>query len=115
MVGRDVILKIEKPDPKPGKPVLEVKNLEKLSDEGKVVLDHISFTIREGEVLGIAGVEGNGQNYLSDCISGMQKYDGGDVLLNGTEKRHEPHPRRPHDGRLRQHDVHHGQCDGGPL
>ncbi|MCI6239601.1 MAG: ABC transporter ATP-binding protein [Lachnospiraceae bacterium] len=83
MVGRDVILKIEKSDPKPGKPVLEVKNLEKLSDEGKVVLDHISFTIREGEVLGIAGVEGNGQNYLSDCISGMQKYDGGDVLLNG--------------------------------
>jgi len=83
MVGRDVVLKIEKPDPKPGKAILEVKSLEKLSDTGKVVLDHVSFTIREGEVLGIAGVEGNGQSFLSDCISGMQKYDGGDILLNG--------------------------------
>ena len=47
------------------------------------MVNGLTFTIREGEVLGIAGVEGNGQNYLSDCISGMQEYDSGDVLLNG--------------------------------
>lgn len=82
MVGRDVILKIDKPDPKPGKPVLEVKNLEKVSDDGKIVLNKVSFTVRAGEVVGIAGVEGNGQSFLSDCISGMMRYDGGDVLLN---------------------------------
>jgi ABC-type uncharacterized transport system ATPase subunit len=85
MVGRDVVLKIEKDPPKLGKPVLEVSNLKKVSDEGRTVLDGVSFTIREGEVLGIAGVEGNGQGVLSDCISGMESYDEGTVRLNGKE------------------------------
>lgn len=85
MVGRDVVLKIEKELPKPGKPVLTVTNLRKVSDTGRVSLDGVSFTIREGEILGIAGVEGNGQSALSDCISGMEPYDEGSVTLNGME------------------------------
>ena len=83
MVGRDVVLKIEKEDPKPGKPILEVRNLTRTNAEGKKTLNDVSFTIHEGEVLGIAGVEGNGQSDLSDSISGMVSYDSGTVKLNG--------------------------------
>lgn len=85
MVGRDTVLKIKKDLPVTGKTILEVRNLKKISADGNLLLDHISFTIREGEVLGIAGVEGNGQGILSDCISGMELYDGGSVTVNGKE------------------------------
>jgi simple sugar transport system ATP-binding protein len=85
MVGRDVVLKIDKEDPRPGKPILEVRNLTRTNSEGKKTLDDVSFTIREGEVLGIAGVEGNGQSDLSDSISGMVSYDAGTVKLNGKD------------------------------
>ena len=85
MVGRDVVLKIEKEDPKPGKPILEVRNLTRTNAEGKKTLNDVSFTIHEGEVLGIAGVEGNGQSDLSDSISGMVSYDSGTVKLNGKD------------------------------
>ena len=85
MVGRDVVLKIEKEDPKPGKPILEVRNLTRTNSEGKKTLNDVSFTIHEGEVLGIAGVEGNGQSDLSDSISGMVSYDSGTVKLNGKD------------------------------
>ncbi len=85
MVGRDVVLKIEKEDPKPDKPVLEVQNLVCVNSEGKNAVDDVSFTIRGGEVVGIAGVEGNGQSFLSDAISGMIRYASGSVKLNGQE------------------------------
>ena len=85
MVGRDVVLKIEKEDPKPGKPILEVRNLTRTNAEGKKTLNDVSFTIHEGEVLGIAGVEGNGQSDLSDSISGMVSYDSGTMKLNGKD------------------------------
>ncbi len=85
MVGRDVVLKIEKEDPKPGKPVLELQHVVCVNSEGKHAVDDVSFTIHGGEVVGIAGVEGNGQSYLSDCISGMIRYDSGSVKLNGQE------------------------------
>ena len=85
MVGRDVVLKIEKDDPVPGKPILEIRNLTRTNSEGKKTLNNVSFTIHAGEVLGIAGVEGNGQSDLSDCISGMAAYDSGSVILNGRD------------------------------
>ena len=85
MVGRDVVLKIEKEDPKLGKPILELRNLCRTNAEGKKTLNNVSFTIHEGEVLGIAGVEGNGQSDLSDCISGMLPFDSGSVVLNGKD------------------------------
>ena len=85
MVGRDVVLKIDKEDPKPGRPVLEVNDLVCVNSEGKHAVDHVSFRIREGEVVGIAGVEGNGQSFLSDAISGMIKCDAGSVKLNGQD------------------------------
>ena len=85
MVGRDVVLKIEKDDPTVGKTVLKIRNLVKNSASGKRVLDDVSFDIHEGEVIGIAGVEGNGQSALSDVLAGMESFSSGTVELNGHD------------------------------
>lgn len=84
MVGRDVVLQFEKEDPTIGKTVVHVKDLVKVNPEGKRVLDGVSFDIHEGEVIGIAGVEGNGQSELSDVLSGMDGFASGTVELNGS-------------------------------
>ena len=84
MVGRDVILKIEKEAPSVGKTIISIKNLVKVNESGKTVLDDISLNIHEGEVVGIAGVEGNGQSDLSDVLSGMGGFTSGTVELNGN-------------------------------
>ena len=85
MVGRDVVLKIEKEDPTVEKTVLKIRNLVKNSASGKRVLDDVSFDIHEGEVIGIAGVEGNGQSALSDVLAGMESFSSGTVELNGHD------------------------------
>ena len=83
MVGRDVILKIEKEDPKVAENILEIKDLVRINSFGKRVIDDLSFTVRSGEVVGIAGVEGNGQSELSEVIAGLSDFAEGDVILNG--------------------------------
>lgn len=83
MVGRDVILNIDKEKNKPKKTILKVRNLEKLNNDGKKVLNNINFDLREGEILGIAGVEGNGQTELSEALTGMSGFETGDIVLNG--------------------------------
>ena len=64
MVGRDVVLKVEKDRAKPTDEVLRVRDLEYVNEWGKKMLDKVSFSVRKGEILGIAGVEGNGQKEL---------------------------------------------------
>ncbi|HBT50229.1 MAG: ATPase component of uncharacterized ABC-type transporter [Caldanaerobacter subterraneus] len=83
MVGRDVVLKIEKTQHKPGEVVLEVKNLTWINEWGKPTLKNVSFSVRSGEILGVAGVEGNGQRELVEIITGLRKFDKGDLLLDG--------------------------------
>ena len=83
MVGRDVVLKIEKEDPVTGAAVVSIKDLVKINTIGKNVIDGISFDIHAGEVVGIAGVEGNGQTELAEVLSGLGMFASGDVLLNG--------------------------------
>ena len=83
MVGRDVVLKMEKEDPKNGKVLVDVKNLVVADQGGRRLIDDMSFSIREGEVVGIAGVEGNGQSELSEVLSGMKSYSHGTVVING--------------------------------
>lgn len=85
MVGRDVIREVEKRPAKPGKPVLEVKNLKIVNDELKRVVNDISFKVKEGEILGIAGVEGNGQRDLIDVITGLKSSYEGYLYLHGDE------------------------------
>ena len=84
MVGRDVILTIDKKPANPGKVNLLVRDLVMQNDEGRSVVDMISFAAKKGEILGIAGVEGNGQNQLVQAITGLQKYNSGTIEINGV-------------------------------
>lgn len=70
MVGREVLLRVEKTDAKPGSAELKVRNLSVAGREGKAV-DDVSFEVRKGEIVGIAGVEGNGQTELIEALAGL--------------------------------------------
>ncbi|MUT67677.1 ABC transporter ATP-binding protein [Paenibacillus sp. NEAU-GSW1] len=85
MVGRDVNFKVEKLVQPPGQVILEVEELRKKGDHSHPVLDGISFQVRSGEILGIAGVDGNGQSELVQAITGMISVDSGTVKLNGSD------------------------------
>ena len=87
MVGRDVVLKIDKEPPKPKKTVVEVRDLTFFNDENVCVVNHVSFGIREGEIVGIAGVEGNGQNEVAEIMTGLSSPDDGDISINGLSIR----------------------------
>jgi simple sugar transport system ATP-binding protein len=83
MVGREVLLRVKKEEAHPGEPVLNVRGLTVQGGDGARLLDDMSFEVREGEILGIAGVEGNGQTELIEVLAGLRKVDSGDVLLEG--------------------------------
>lgn len=85
MVGRDVALKYDKKPIAPGEEVLRVESLEAFAREGNKLINDVSFTLRQGMILGIAGVEGNGQNELIDIITGRRRSYKGKVVLNGTD------------------------------
>lgn len=71
MVGREVLLRVEKPDAKPGSAVLEIGGLTILGRDGQKRVNNVSFDIRAGEIVGIAGVEGNGQTELIEALAGL--------------------------------------------
>ncbi|MDK2853428.1 MAG: ral nucleoside transport system ATP-binding protein [Thermococcaceae archaeon] len=96
MVGREVVLKIEKPPKEAGKPVLEVKDLWVKGDRGEDAVKGLTFEVRAGEIFGIAGVEGNGQTELIEAISGLRKVEKGKVILNGKDITGRP-PRELYD------------------
>lgn len=83
MVGREAILEIQKQEAMPGRIVLEADKVFNVDAEGTVRVDDISFAVREGEILGVAGVEGNGQTELIAMLTGMMPLDGGDVRVCG--------------------------------
>lgn len=83
MVGRDVILEVEKEPAKPGEVILKVDNVHALNDRGLPALEGTTFEVRAGEILGIAGVEGNGQSELTEVITGLRPLQEGQVELNG--------------------------------
>ena len=85
MVERDVVLQFEKKPAQPKDAVVHVNKLNYVNDIGKHVLKDLTFGIRIGEVVGIAGVEGNGQTELSDILSGMIRRTSGEIYINGTE------------------------------
>ena len=84
MVGRDVVLKVEKGKAQPGESVLRVRDLEYINEWGKKMLDKVSFDLRQGEILGIAGVEGNGQKELVDMLFHLNTPNAGSVEVNGA-------------------------------
>ena len=83
MVGRKVILKIEKGVAHPGCIALEARNLVVRDDRGVVRVDNVSFVLREGEILGVAGVAGNGQSELLEALAGIRPLSGGEILVDG--------------------------------
>ncbi len=81
MVGRDVSFDIEKQEAKIGESILEIKELTVKGLHGKSVVNYLSLEVRAGEVLGIAGVDGNGQSELIEAITGLRKIESGKMIL----------------------------------
>jgi ABC-type uncharacterized transport system ATPase subunit len=88
MVGREVIFRLERTEVAPGETILEVEDLSALSDKGFLALNDISFSIREGEIFGIAGIAGNGQGELVEVLAGLRELEGGKILLDGKDITH---------------------------
>jgi simple sugar transport system ATP-binding protein len=85
MVGREVIFRIERVKVEKGDTILQVEELSSLSDKGFMALNQVSFSISEGEILGLAGISGNGQSELVEVLAGLRKADGGRILLDGHD------------------------------
>jgi len=85
MVGRDVLLQVEKQPREPGKTVLDVKGLGFVDERGVTRLQNLSFSLREGEIVGVAGVAGNGQSELLSVLAGIIAPSTGTIALLGKE------------------------------
>ena len=83
MVGRSVELTVSKNPPKVGDPALVVDNLRVIDSRGQVLVNNVSFEVRSGEVLAIAGVQGNGQTELTEALLGLQPHVTGTISLDG--------------------------------
>lgn len=89
MVGEEITLSLDKPSVKKGKRLLEVRGLSVNSEKGgKPLVNNVSFDIHEAEILGVAGVDGNGQGELADAIAGLQPAGKGQILINGMDVAH---------------------------
>jgi general nucleoside transport system ATP-binding protein len=85
MVGRDVLLRVDKPAGKPGDPVLEVEDLVVRDDRGLEAVKELSLEVRAGEVVALAGVDGNGQQELVDAIAGLRVPASGRIAVGGED------------------------------
>lgn len=83
MVGREVHFKTEKSPAQPGQEVLKIEDLVVKDSRNVTMVDHLNLTVRAGEILGIAGVDGNGQTELLEAITGLLKVKSGSILLKG--------------------------------
>ena len=83
MVGREVQLTVSRAASRAAKPLLQVEGLRVLNDAGKLVVNGVTFTVRSGEILAVAGVQGNGQTELVEALTGLRKVDAGSISLEG--------------------------------
>jgi len=83
MVGRDVLLRVDKATPKPGDPLLEVEDVKVLDDRGLEAVRGVSLQVRAGEIVGIAGVDGNGQTELVEALTGLRSIQAGEFRVAG--------------------------------
>jgi general nucleoside transport system ATP-binding protein len=85
MVGREVLLRVEKKPAQPGDPLLQVDDLMARDDRGLEAVRGVSFEVRSGEIVGIAGVDGNGQSELIDALTGLRHPASGTIRIGGEE------------------------------
>jgi len=93
MVGRDVLLAVEKSPAQPGDPVITVDHLSVRDDRGLLAVKDVSFSVHTGEILGIAGVQGNGQTELVEAITSLRAADNGHIYIENEDVTH-LNPRR---------------------
>ncbi len=85
MVGRDVNFKVEKKDQEPGEAVLEVRGIRAKDYRGVEILKGLDLTVHRGEIVGLAGVDGNGQTELVEVLTGLRKAEAGEVRVLGQD------------------------------
>jgi general nucleoside transport system ATP-binding protein len=85
MVGREVLLQVEKSDGRPSEPALEVRDLRVRDDRGLETVRGVSLSVRSGEIVALAGVDGNGQNELVEAITGLRRPQSGEIRVAGRE------------------------------
>ena len=90
MVGRNVAFKVDKEDIEPGEVVLDVRDLHCLDYRGVEIVKGLDLQVRKGEIVGIAGIDGNGQTELVEVITGLRKGTSGQVFVNGTDVFNKP-------------------------
>jgi simple sugar transport system ATP-binding protein len=96
MVGREVQLTVDRGTSHPGDVMLQVGDLRVRNDRGREVVDAVSFEVRRGEILGVAGVAGNGQDELVQAITGLRQPSAGSITLDGEDVTHDG-PRELHE------------------
>jgi ABC-type uncharacterized transport system ATPase subunit len=89
MVGRDVLLRVEKRPAQPGDPLLEVRNVHVNDDRQLPAVRDVSLAVSAGEIVGIAGVEGNGQTELVEAITGLRRAESGEIVVGGRTISHQ--------------------------
>jgi simple sugar transport system ATP-binding protein len=90
MVGREVVLRVDKAPATPGDVVLEVADLNVTDDRGLEAVRGLSLTVRAGEIVGVAGVDGNGQRELVEAVVGLRRPKSGSIRLRGRDITHSP-------------------------
>ncbi len=85
MVGRPVSFEVRKPPRQAGAPILEVRDLVVLREDDRVAVDHVGFEVRSGEIVGLAGVQGNGQSALIEALTGLRPPAAGEILFEGQD------------------------------
>ncbi len=90
MVGRHVNFKVQKAEARIGRPILEIDHLNVMNAKKVLGVKDFSLTVRAGEIVGIAGVDGNGQSELIEAITGLRRIESGSVVVNGKDISHLP-------------------------
>jgi simple sugar transport system ATP-binding protein len=85
MVGRGVSLTVDRPPARPGEAILEARNIRAKGDRGQITVDIASLELRRGEILGVCGVEGNGQGELVEVLSGLRDLESGMLTIGGED------------------------------
>jgi simple sugar transport system ATP-binding protein len=98
MVGREVLLRVEKSPAEPGEVLLEVEGLSVFDDRGLEAVRSVGLQVRSGEIVGVAGVDGNGQTELIDALTGLRKPAAGRIAVLGKEITHASTDDRLHEG-----------------